>query len=303
VGHCIYPIITSRRLQLKLKSKSSRFRLRLSWRKIQRLLIQSLTMAMYKLAFTKMQALGNDFVVIDATRQEFRLTAAMIARMADRKLGIGFDQLLIVSPASQPDCDFNYRIFNADGSEVGQCGNGARALARFIQANGLSDKTELKLLTLSSQLEVKLRGEQVTVVLPPPKWLPSTQGALAAVDLGNPHLVFLVADVEQIDLVAAAQPYLYSPAFPDGVNVGFMAVINSDQLRLRVNERGVGPTMACGSGACAAAVAAQQQGLVAAKVKVIQPGGSVWVEWQGGDAPVNLTGSAEFVFSGEYYVN
>ncbi len=252
-----------------------------------------------KIAFTKMQALGNDFVVIDATIQPFKLNVSEIRVLADRRRGIGFDQLLVLEPSTREDCDFHYRIFNADGGEVGQCGNGARCIARFIEFKKLSQKTEWVLSTLSSKLRVCLKSNgEAEAEIAIPQILPEVEGALAALDLGNPHAVIQVPDLDLIDLVQEAQPYLAHPQFPNGVNVGFMQILNPQAVRLKVYERGVGPTLACGSGACAAAIAGQLQGLLGAEVEVIQPGGSSTVNWKGLDQPVYLKGPADLVFEG-----
>ncbi len=253
--------------------------------------------------FTKMQSLGNDFVLIDARHQPFQWDAERIRYWADRHRGIGFDQLLVLELSDKPECDFAYRIFNADGSEVGQCGNGARCVGRFIQLKGLSSKQEWMLSTLTSSISVSLLpNQQFKVAMGIPRILPTVEGAWAALDLGNPHLVFRVKEVDALDLAQEAQPYLQDPAFPQGVNVGFVQLIDEAHLRLRVYERGVGPTLACGSGACAAVVAGCLQGLLGPEVEVQQPGGLSWVSWQGLGQPVYLTGPAECVFEGELYV-
>jgi len=251
-----------------------------------------------KIQFSKMQSLGNDFVVIDATQKPFSVTPLQIQRMADRRLGIGFDQLLVLEESTQAGIDFNYRIFNADGGEVGQCGNGARCMARFIELKSLSDKKAWKLSTISTILNVELIGDQVRVEMPVPNFLATLDGALAAVDLGNPHVVFQVEAVDELDLDLMAAPFAGHSAFPQGVNVSFVQIIDEDHIRLRVYERGVGTTLACGSGACAAVVAARSQGRVHAKVQVDQPGGRCQVEWEGDAFPVYLIGPAEHCFEG-----
>lgn len=251
-----------------------------------------------KINFSKMQSLGNDFVVIDATQVPFQLTKTDIQQMADRRRGIGFDQLLVLEPSTQAPCDFNYRIFNADGSEVGQCGNGARCIARFIELNHLSNKKAWVLSTATSEIKVNLIDDMVQVEMPIPIVLPVIEATVASVDLGNPHVVIQVEDVDELDLESASQPYVQHKAFPQGVNVGFMQIINPTHIRLRVYERGVGMTLACGSGACAAVVAGRLQRLLETKVQVDQPGGSCSVSWKGEDSPVYLTGPAEHCFDG-----
>lgn len=251
-----------------------------------------------KINFSKMQSLGNDFVVIDATQIPFQLTKADIQQMADRRCGIGFDQLLILELSTKADCDFNYRIFNADGGEVGQCGNGARCMARFIELNHLSHKKAWVFSTATSEIKVNLIDEMVQVEMPIPIVLPAIEATVASVDLGNPHVVIQVEDVDELDLENASQPYVQHSAFPQGVNVGFMQIINPEHIRLRVYERGVGMTLACGSGACAAVVAGRLQGLLETKVQVDQPGGRCSVSWEGEGSPVYLTGPAEHCFDG-----
>lgn len=270
--------------------------------------------------FTKMQALGNDFVVIDGVRQAINLSADEIRLLADRHRGIGFDQLLLLEDSSTPGVDFRYRIFNADGGEVGQCGNGARCLARFISENGLSTKPEVVVETLAGQLRLRaLADNQASASLGAPRFaasqvphLLSGSGpvyslnlngkdlSLLTVNVGNPHAVFKVDDVDQIDIDGIGRALNSHPAFPEGVNVGFLS-IHSDapnELRLRVFERGVGETQSCGSGACAAAVIAISQGWRQGKVIVKQPGGDLAVSWEGDGQEVWLTGSAEMVFAG-----
>ena len=269
--------------------------------------------------FTKMHGLGNDFVVIDGVRQHINLTTNAIKHIADRNLGIGCDQILLVEPPSDKTVDFNYRIFNCDGSEVDQCGNGARCIGRYIADQQLSGKKTILLQTKNRIMEVSATSKnQVTVNMGPPiftpddipfkvvqqeKLYPLKVGThdinIAALSLGNPHAVIQVDDTDTA-LVKDIGPLVQEHSqFPESVNVGFMQIIDRQTIKLRVYERGVGETQACGSGACAAAVAAIQQNLVDSKVKLELVGGALWVEWQGNDQPILMTGPAETVFHGK----
>lgn len=281
---------------------------------------------MQTLKFTKMHGLGNDFMVVDAVNQAFEPAAAPIAAWADRFRGIGFDQLLVVEKPTQAGVDFRYRIFNADGSEVAQCGNGARCFVRFVSDKGLTDKQEIVVETASGIIRPKLLDNGlVTVNMGQPRFRPSEipfvplneeagaeEAATYAVDLGsecvratcvsmgNPHAVLLVDNVESApvqDWGAKIEPH---QQFPERVNVGFMQIIDRKQIRLRVYERGVGETQACGTGACAAVVAGVRLGLLESgvPVSVRLPGGELNISWQaGGD--VLMSGPAETVFEGE----
>ncbi len=271
-----------------------------------------------KMYFTKMHGLGNDFVVIDAINQEIHLTAEQISALANRHTGIGFDQLLLVAKPNKPDIDFFYRIFNADGSEVAQCGNGARAIARFVVAQGLTNKKNIQIATLNNQLTLILEEDgTVSVSMGMPKFAPqdipitSTQVQpqytlkrndisviFSALSLGNPHAVLEVADVAVAPVAEIGTWLSQQSFFPQSVNVGFMQIINQNNIRLRVFERGAGETLACGSGACAAAVVAIKKGLCLSPVKVQLPGGVLTVEWAGGAQPVWLRGPAETVYVG-----
>jgi diaminopimelate epimerase len=269
--------------------------------------------------FTKMHGLSNDFVVIDGVRQHINLTTNAIKHIADRNLGIGCDQILLVEPPSDKTVDFNYRIFNCDGSEVDQCGNGARCMGRFIADQQLSGGKTILLQTKNRTMEVSATSKnQVTVNMGPPiftpddipfkvvqqeKLYPLKVGThnlnIAALSLGNPHAVIQVDDTDTA-LVKDIGPLVQEHSqFPESVNVGFMQIIDRQNIRLRVYERGVGETQACGSGACAAAVAAIQQNLVDTKVKLELLGGSLSVEWQGETTPILMTGPAETVFHGK----
>lgn len=271
------------------------------------------------LAFTKMHGAGNDFVVIDATREAFQPTPATLARLTDRRYGVGCDQVLVVEPPSADDVDFNYRIFNADGSEVGQCGNGARCLARFVRQQGLSQADHLRVRTASRVLELRHGADgliQVNLGAPvfAPEQVPMTlaqaevyhlpvpghgEVAFRALSMGNPHAVITVLDVATAPVATLGPALQVSPVFPASVNVGFMTVLARDAIALRVYERGAGETLACGSGACAAVVAGIRAGQLDAHVQVRVSGGQLAVRWAGGDAPVWLEGETDTVYRGE----
>ncbi len=269
--------------------------------------------------FTKMQGLGNDFVVIDAINQSLELSAAQLRFIADRHFGVGCDQILLVEPARQSQVDFTYRIFNADGSEVEQCGNGARCFARFVHDKGLTTKSEVSVATASGVIHLRLQEDgRVTVNMGTPVFSPARipfvaeaearlytleVGAekieLSVLSMGNPHAVLRVNDVDSAPVVELGEQIESHPRFPQRVNVGFMQVLDRQHIRLRVFERGSGETLACGSGACAAVVAGRQQGWLDAKVAVSLPGGELQIDWPGGDEPVMMTGSAVSVYEGE----
>ena len=268
--------------------------------------------------FTKMHGLGNDFVVIDALTQAVTMTAQLARRLADRNTGIGCDQILLVEPPTRPDIDFKYRIFNADGSEVAQCGNGARCFAKFVHDRKLTGKTQISVETHAGILQLSIDDQQsYTATLGVPNFEPAQipfeaeQRALiyslqvgekcvdiAAVSLGNPHAVLQVDDIQQAP-VEELGPLLEShPRFPQRVNAGFMEVVTRHEINLRVYERGAGETQACGSGACAAAVAGIAQDLLDSPVKVNLPGGGLTITWQGENQPVSVTGPATTVYQG-----
>ena len=271
-----------------------------------------------KLNFTKMHGLGNDFIVIDATSQAISLSNETIKLLANRNLGIGFDQLLMVEASPISDCDFRYRIFNSDGSEVEQCGNGARCFARFVTDMGLSDKTEIPVLTAGGRIVLKLQDDgQVTVDMGIPTLQPekipfaaSTQSItynhelaghnlqFCAVSMGNPHAVINVDDIDTADVETIGAAFQQDPIFPMQVNVGFMQIVDRSSIRLRVFERGVGETMACGTGACAAIVAGHLQGLLDDSVTVILPAGILQIYWTGNNNVVEMTGPATTVYHG-----
>ena len=272
------------------------------------------------LEFTKMHGLGNDFVVIDLIRQRAYLDAVTIQRMAHRHFGIGFDQLLIVEPPDFPNVDFKYRIFNADGSEVEQCGNGVRCFARFVHEQQLTHKTKIKVQTKAGIVEPELGPNGwVRVNMGYPKFLPQEIPFLAeeqeelyrldlannqnilidVVNMGNPHAVTIVPDVLTAD-VATLGPQIESHVrFPERVNAGFMQIIDEKHARLRVFERGVGETLACGTGACAAAVSAMRRGLLANEVEIQLAGGSLHIAWREGDV-VWMTGPTANVYEGRF---
>lgn len=266
-----------------------------------------------------MQGLGNDFVVIDGVRAQPGLTPDTIRWLADRRYGIGCDQILVVEATDRADADFRYRIYNADGGEVEHCGNGVRCLARFVERLGLAGPGELRFETSHGLTRVATRDDDlVTVDMGSPILEPArvpfraaeqtathevTVGeerlTISAVSMGNPHAVLQVADTETAAVREIGPAIETHPDFPNGANVGFMAIIDDSRIRLRVHERGAGETLACGTGACAAVVAGRLRGLLASDVTVELPGGELMIHWQGGDAPVQMTGPAVAVFDGE----
>lgn len=265
-----------------------------------------------------MHGLGNDFIVLDATTVALDLSNDTIKQLSNRNLGIGFDQMLVVEYSDVPDCDFRYRIFNSDGGEVEQCGNGARCFARFVSDNGLSNKQEIPVLTSGGRIVLKLQEDgQVTVDMGAPELLPSKIPLTAdkqqitykhtiaghdlqfsAVSMGNPHAVITVDDVETTPVELIGNAFQEDPIFPKQVNVGFMQVLDRHTIRLRVFERGVGETMACGTGACAAIVAGHLQGLLDDTVTVILPAGNLIINWAGDTSVVKMTGPATTVYHG-----
>lgn len=268
--------------------------------------------------FTKMQSLGNDFVIIDATRQPVKLSKQLVTKLADRHLGIGFDQLLVIESSKKKDFDFNYRIFNADGSEVSQCGNGARCVARYIYDKNLSNKKELVFSTLKGKIIVQRDGINqfsVNMGIPDfdPKKIPfkakriqnsyelsvkNQKIHIGAVGLGNPHAIIQVKNINNAPVAELGKKIEQHPKFPEHANVSFMQVKNRNKILLRVFERGVGETLACGSAACAAVVYGQSRQKLAQRVKVVLPGGNLEIFWKGNNTPVWMKGPAEFVFNG-----
>ncbi len=272
-----------------------------------------------KLRFTKMHGLGNDFVVFDAINQTVNLTPTQLRHITDRHLGIGCDQILLVETPTREDADFRYRIFNADGSEVSQCGNGARCFVRFVREHGLSDKTALRVETRDGIIEPRmLDDDDVMVNMGAPHFAPAqipfvadatslSYGLqvgehliqIAALSMGNPHAVLRVNNLDTAPVSTLGAAIGAHPRFPEGVNVGFMQIINAHQFRLRVFERGAGETLACGSGACAAAVAGISNGWLHTPVTVHTRGGDLTIEWAGEHQPVMMRGPATTVFEGE----
>jgi diaminopimelate epimerase len=272
-----------------------------------------------KVKFTKMHGLGNDFVVLDAIHQHFVPDAAQVRFLADRHFGVGCDQVLVVEEPTRPGIDFRYRIFNADGGEVEQCGNGARCFARFVHDRGLTDKRVIRVETKAGIIEPRLEEDgQVTVNMGVPRLLPEDVPFesdrtdvvqplrvadkvfdITAVSMGNPHAVQVVVDVDDIP-VARYGPLIEShERFPRRVNAGFMEIVDRHAIRLRVYERGAGETLACGTGACAAVVAGVLRGLLDSPVRVATRGGELRIAWAGPNHPVMMTGPAVTVFEGE----
>ncbi|MFA5242894.1 MAG: diaminopimelate epimerase [Sulfuricella sp.] len=274
------------------------------------------------LKFTKMHGLGNDFVVIDAISQPVSLSSEQFRFLADRHFGIGCDQILLVEKSSGSAADFRYRIFNADGGEVEQCGNGARCFVRFVHDKGLTQKTEISVETASGTIYPRLEADgQVTVNMGAPRFEPeqipfaAPQRALtyplpvdnrtldiSALSMGNPHAVLVVHDVDSAPVGEQGPRIENHLAFPARVNVGFMQIVDRSHIRLRVFERGTGETLACGTGACAAVVAGITRDLLDSQVTVITRGGELVIRWQGEGQAVWMTGPAETVFEGEIHL-
>ena len=272
-----------------------------------------------KLNFTKMQGAGNDFVVVDGYTKPVQLSSTQIQQIANRFFGVGCDQLLIVEKTATPDVDFRYRIFNADGSEVQQCGNGARCFVRFVVDKRLTNKESIKVETASGIITLMLEENgQVTVNMGPPNFDPQSlpflretqalQYSLAlketainisAVSMGNPHAVVVVDDVNTAPVVEIGAEIESHPHFPQHVNAGFMQVIHPHEIKLRVYERGSGETLACGTGACAAVVSGIQLNLLRSPVLVNMRGGQLNITWTNASSPVMMTGPATIVFEGE----
>ena len=277
---------------------------------------------MTTLAFTKMHGLGNDFVVVDATAEPFTLSPPQIRALADRRFGVGCDQVLVVERSARSDADFRYRIFNADGGEVEQCGNGARCFVRFVRERGLTGKREIRVETAGGIITPKLEDNgDVTVDMGAPRFaaaevpflggsggptdpldVDGTPVIVSALSMGNPHAVQVVADVEAAPLATQGPRIEQHPRFPKRVNAGYMQVIDRATIALRVWERGAGETLACGTGACAAVVAGVRRGLLDGRVRVQVRGGELSIGWAGGSAPVTMTGAAATVFEGRWRV-
>lgn len=276
------------------------------------------------LRFTKMHALGNDFMVVDLISQTIKIEPQTIKALSNRKTGIGFDQLLTVSPPNDPLADFNYKIYNADGSEAEQCGNGARCFLRFVRDQGLTTKSSIQLQTRSGNITCKLEKDgNITVDMGLPVFeparipfvaesqqilydlsLPKGYGQISApvINIGNPHIVIEVDDIENAP-VSSLGPIIEShDRFPEKVNVGFMQILSRNHIRLRVYERGTGETLACGTGACAALVAGRLQGLLAENVEVDLPGGKLDLSWHNKDTAIMMTGPAFRVYEGRLQI-
>ncbi|MCW4150796.1 diaminopimelate epimerase [Halomonas sp. 18H] len=270
------------------------------------------------LHFTKMHGLGNDFMVVDLVTQRARLRDEQIRQLADRRFGIGFDQLLIVEPPRDPDMDFRYRIYNADGSEVENCGNGARCFARFVREQRLTHKHEIRVETAGGPLVLNVQHDGlVRVDMGQPRFNPAAVPfdapgdqplhdvevdgetlQLGVVSMGNPHAVLQVDDVDTAPVARLGQLLEAHPRFPKRVNVGFMQVLSASEIRLRVFERGSGETLACGTGACAAVASGIRQGLLKSPVRVHLLGGELSVEWSSPESPLIMVGPATHVFDG-----
>jgi diaminopimelate epimerase len=275
-----------------------------------------------RLKFTKMQGLGNDFVVLDGITQRVDLSAPQLKRLADRHFGVGCDQILVVEKPSRDDVDFRYRIFNADGGEVEQCGNGARCFVQFVRNRGLTAKRIIRVETKGGIIEPRTEDDgQVTVDMGIPRFapgeIPFTGGSSAivqplqldgasvsvsVVSMGNPHAVQVVDNVDDAPVLTEGPRIERHPRFPSGVNAGYMQVVDRANIRLRVWERGAGETLACGTGACAAVVSGIRRGLLDSAVRVGTRGGALMIAWGGEASPVFMTGPSETVFEGEWLV-
>jgi diaminopimelate epimerase len=274
------------------------------------------------LKFTKMQGLGNDFVVLDGITQRVDLSAAQLQRLADRHFGVGCDQILVVEKADHDDVDFRYRIFNADGGEVEQCGNGARCFVQFVRNRGLTAKRVIRVETRGGIIEPRVEDDgQVTVdmgilrfasgeipfvgggsAIVQPLEVDGASVSVSVVSMGNPHAVQVVDNVDDAPVLTQGPRIERHPRFPNGVNAGYMQVVDRANIRLRVWERGAGETLACGTGACAAVVTGIRLGLLDSPVRVATRGGALTIAWHGGQSPVFMTGPAATVFEGEWQV-
>ena len=281
-----------------------------------------------KLRFTKMHGAGNDFVMLNGVSQRIELSRSQLRLLADRRFGVGADQILLVERASLPNIDFRYRIFNSDGGEVEQCGNGARCFVKFVHGEGLTSKPSIRVQTLAGIIEPRLQDNgEVSVDMGVPRFDPADAGfdaagltptvehnqtlwpldvghqvAIAVLSMGNPHAVQTVSDTETAAVTTDGPLVEHHPRFRDRVNAGFMQVVDRHCIRLRVWERGAGETLACGTGACAAVVSGIRRGLLDTPVKVVVRGGQLKIEWQSGAEavqPVLMTGAATTVFKGE----
>ncbi|TMM45769.1 diaminopimelate epimerase [Colwellia ponticola] len=269
--------------------------------------------------FSKMHGLGNDFLVLDNVTQNVFLSPEQITKFANRNFGVGFDQLLVVEPPYDPDLDFHYRIYNADGSEVGQCGNGARCFAKFVRMKGLCNKHKIKVSTSTGKMNLHIeRDGNISVTMPVPQFEPSKIPFIAqkaegtyilrsenetvlcgVVSMGNPHCVVTVDNVVEADVESLGRELSIHERFPEDANVGFMEIVSANYIKLRVYERGAAETLACGSGACAAVVVGYMQKKLAKQVTVELPGGKLRIFWQGPGHPVKMSGPATHVFDGQ----
>lgn len=276
---------------------------------------------MDRVAFTKMQGLGNDFVVIDAIEQPIELSEDRIQQLSDRRFGVGFDQLLLIEASTDDAADYRFRIFNADGKEVGQCGNGARCVALYLKAKYRNIGSRLQLVTQAGLLDVLFdHQDRVAVNMGVPQFNPvdipfiadqnqklyhlEVEGqtvALSVVNVGNPHAVIRVDQIRAEQVSVLGRLLSVHPAFPAGTNVGFIEVIDAANVRLKVFERGSGETLACGSGACAAMVVGRRNGWLQERVIVNQPGGALQIDWQGPMSAVVMTGPGKKVFEGVFW--
>lgn len=269
--------------------------------------------------FSKMHGLGNDFLVLDNVTQNVFLSPEQITKFADRNFGVGFDQLLVVEPPYDPDLDFHYRIYNADGSEVGQCGNGARCFAKFVRMKGLCNKHKIKVSTSTGKMNLHIeRDGNISVTMPVPQFEPNKipftaqkpEGSYilrgesetvlcGAVSMGNPHCVVTVESVADAPVDILGRELSVHERFPKDANVGFMEIVKPNYIKLRVYERGAAETLACGSGACAAVAVGYMQKKLAKQVTVELPGGKLRIYWQGPGHPVKMSGPATHVFDGQ----
>ena len=271
-----------------------------------------------EIRFTKMHGLGNDFVVIDAITQAIDLTSEQIMAISDRHLGVGCDQLLLVEKPTTDQAEFRYRIYNSDGGEVEQCGNGARCFALFVRQQGLTTSNTIPVETTGGLIELRIEDDQVVVNMGIPDFRPQSlpflvdnqaetynlmvngaEYAIGAVSMGNPHAVMPVEDVDTADIETLGKEIESHPQFPNRVNAGFMQVVKRDEIRLRVYERGAGETRACGTGACAAVAVGRSLGLLDERVTVHLPGGDLIIEWPGEGQELLMTGPATTVFEGK----
>ena len=275
-----------------------------------------------EIKFTKMHGLGNDFVVIDAISQAIDLTTEQIIAISDRHLGVGCDQVLLVEKPTIAEAEFRYRIFNSDGGEVEQCGNGARCFALFVRQQGLTTNNTIPVETAGGLIELKIQGDQVEVNMGIPDFRPQSlpflvdnqaetydlmvngdEYAIGAVSMGNPHVVMPVDDLDSMDIETLGSSIEAHPKFPNRVNAGFMQIVKRDEIRLRVYERGAGETRACGTGACAAVAVGRLLGLLDDRVTVHLPGGDLSIEWPGEGHELLMTGPATTVFEGKINID